>query len=316
MKKTISNILLGSILLCLAACGSKDKEKTAAVKPEQAIAAAKEVISIGKILPEAGIINLSSTITGTVEKLYVKAGDSVKKGDLILQLRAEEQSLAASESQAQVATQVAKNRAAQYDVNMAEVKLKELQKKYETSKALAEKGAETMEVLNNDYSNFLQQQQILAQARQTVKANQQSLKELTQRERLSALNLADRQLKATVGGVMLRLDVKQGQVLQANETFGDLAPAGKLVVECEVDELYAAKVHEGLKVQIYPTSSATAVAEGYISTLGIALENKSILYEKIGEGADRRVRRMTVTITKAERPLLINDKVEVKIQLD
>lgn len=316
MKRNINNLFFATTMLLLSACGSSDKDKPAPLKPEQVIAEAKEVISVGKILPKAGIISLSSTVSGSIEELHVKAGDSVKKGDLILELRAREEQLAASESQAQVAVQAARNAADAYDVRLAEIKLDELQAKYETSKGLAEKGAETQEVLTTDLANYQQQLQKVAQAKQSVRANRQSLNELQQRQQLSALNVKDRQIKAPAAGTLLSMEVRQGQVLQANTMFAELAPAGEVVAECEVDELYASKVKLGQRVLIYPTSNATPVAEGTISFVGASLQDKSILYEKIGEGTDRRVRRMTVTITSAKRPLLINDKVECKIILN
>ena len=302
--------------LVLGACGGSDKNQPAPVKPEQVIAEATAVISMGKILPRDGIISLSATVTGNIEKLHVEAGDSVKKGDLILELRAREEQLAASESQAQVDAQAARNAADAYEVRLAEIRLQELRAKYQTSKALEEKGAETQEVLEADYANYQQQLEKVAQAKQTGKANRQSLKELQQRQQLSALNLRDRQIKAPTSGILLNMDARQGQILQANAVFAELAPAGELVAECEVDELYASKIALGQRVLIFPISTATPVAEGKISFVGAALQDKSILYETIGEGTDRRVRRMTVTITSSKRPLLINDKVECKIILN
>lgn len=307
---------MAGFALSLCACGAKDKQDEVVVKPEQVIAEAKEVISIGKILPKSGIISLSPNFSGTIEEISVKAGDSVKKGDLILQLRAKEEQLAASESRAELATQQAKNAADAYEVRLAEIKLEELFKKYHTSKELADKGAETSEVLQADYTSYLQQQQKVEQARQVVKANRRTLDELVQRQNTANFMINERQIKAPADGIILNMEALQGQTLQANTVFADLAPAGELVAECEVDELYAAKVKIGQRVLIYPTSNSNPVAEGLISFVGASLQDKSILYEKIGEGADRRVRRMTVTITKYERPLLINDKVECKILIN
>lgn len=315
MKRNTSNTLF-ALMMLLSACGAGDKKQAAPLKPEQVVAEAREVISVGKILPRDGIVSMSATISGTIEAIQVKAGDSVKKGDLILQLGAAQEQLAASESQAQVAAQLASNAADAYEVRIAELKLQELSAKYQTSKSLAEKGAETQEVLNTDYSNYEQQLQKVAQVKQTQRANQQSLNELRQRQQLSALNLKDRRIKAPTAGIILNMDAKAGQVLEANKAFAELAPAGELVAECEVDELYASKIKLGQRVLIYPTSNPNPIAEGQISFVGASLQDKSILYEKIGEGTDRRVRRMTVKITKSERPLLINDKVECKIMLN
>jgi HlyD family secretion protein len=315
MKRSTSNTFYALAILMLSACGGEKKEKVI-VKPEQVIAEAKEVISIGKILPKAGIISLSATNTGNIEKVYVKAGDSVKKGALIVQLRANGEQLAASESRAQVASQAARNAADVYEVRLAEIKLQELYKTYLTSKALAAQGAETQEVLNADYTNYQQQEEKLQRAKQTMKANARSLEEVRKRQQISNLNLAERQIESPAAGVILNMDARQGQVLQANSVFAELAPAGDLVAECEVDQLYASKIKLGQRVFIYPTDNANTLAEGTISFVAASLQDKSILYDKIGEGTDRRVLRITVTITKSQQPMLINDKVECKIMLN
>lgn len=315
MKRNTSNILV-AILLLLGACSGSKKEAAAPPKPEQVIAEANEVIGIGKIQPEGGIISLSALVSGNIEAIHMNAGDRVKKGELLLELGASAEELAATESRAQVAAQAARNTADAYEVRLAEIKLHELEAKYQTSKTLAEKGAETQEMLNTDFANYQQQLQKVAQAKQTVRANRQSLNELQQRRQLSALNLKDRRILSPAAGVILNMDAKQGQVLQANTVFAELAPEGDVVAACEVDELYASKIKLGQRVLMYKTSSPEPIAEGQISFVGASLQDKSILYEKVGEGTDRRVRRLTVRITKSAQPLLINDKVECKILLN
>src|SRR5690606_40823902 len=106
-----------------------------------------------------------------------------------------------------------------------------------------------------------------------------------------------------------------GQVLQPSQVFGEFASLGEQVIECEVDELYADRIKQGNSVLIYPIGSNKSVASGNVLTVGTALQNKSILYERVGEGVDRRVRKLTISISKSDKELLLNDKVECKILL-
>ncbi len=315
MKK-ITNNLLGTAITCiLISCSGDKKEKKVPPSPAQTIAQATEVIGIGKILPKSGVIELSSIRPGIVDKLHVKAGDSVRKGNVLLTLQSQEQQLAAAETSSQLATQRAKNQSDIYQLGMEETKLEELYKTYTTSKQLAEKGSETQEVLQTDYSNYRQQQQKVEQAKQQLSINQKTLQELDRKSQISNFNLAEQQIKAPADGVIISLDTRVGQSLAANAGFGELAPAEELVAECEVDELYAHRIKPGQKVLIYATGNSASVGAGVISEVGTSLQAKSIRYEKIGEGEDRRVRRFTVAITNATKELLINDKVECKIQL-
>ena len=44
------------------------------------------VTAVGAVMPENGVITLDFACTGRVEKIYVKDGDMVSKGDVILSL--------------------------------------------------------------------------------------------------------------------------------------------------------------------------------------------------------------------------------------
>jgi multidrug resistance efflux pump len=315
MKKITNNLVWSVITCILISCGGDKKDKKVPLSPAQTIAQATEVIGIGKILPKSGVIELSAVRPGIVDRLLVKAGDSVRKGEVLLALRSQEQQLAAAETASQLATQRARNQSDIYQLRMEETKLEELYHTYLTSKQLVVKGSETQEVLQADYSNYTQQQQKVEQAKQQLTVNRKTLQELDRKAQISNFNLAEQQIKAPVDGVIISLDTRVGQSVGANISFGELAPAEELVAECEVDELYAQRIKTGQQVLMYTTGNNTPVGAGVISQVGRSLQDKSIRYEQIGEGEDRRVRRFTVAITKATKELLINDKVECKIQL-
>src|SRR5690606_28218788 len=109
--------------------------------------------------------------------------------------------------------------------------------------------------------------------------------------------------------------IKEGQAVQPNQVFGQFAALGDKIIECEVDELYADKIKRGNSVLIYPVGSNKSIASGTVIEIGTALRNKSILYENTGEGTDRRVRKLIISISKTDKELFLNDKVECKILL-
>ena len=45
-----------------------------------------QIVGIGKVVPNGGIVNLAAPTSGIVNEIYVNAGDTVKKGNLILTL--------------------------------------------------------------------------------------------------------------------------------------------------------------------------------------------------------------------------------------
>jgi multidrug resistance efflux pump len=233
----------------------------------------------------------------------------------MVQLNAEEEQIATAESYAQLATQQAKNETNRLNLRSAEIKLDELNGINQTSKKLNTDGAETQEVVNADYTALRQQEQEVAKAKQQLRIDNKLEVELNQKIKMAQLSVADRQIRAPRDGIVLTLDLKNGQVLQPNQVFGEFAALGEKIIECEVDELYADKIKDGNSVLIYPIGSNKSIATGVVRSIGVALQNKSILYESAGEGMDRRVRKLIISISEADKELLLNDKVECKILL-
>jgi len=313
MKKIINN-LFWLLALFLIACGGNSKPEEP-INPQTIIDSATEVIGIGKVLPKGGIIELSALSSGIVEQIAITEGDTILNGALMVQLKAEEQQLATAESYAQLATQQAKTETSKLDLKSAGIKLDELHGIYQTSKKLNAAGAETQEVVNADYTAFRQQEQEVAKAEQQLRIDNRLEIELNEKIKMAQLSVTDREIRAPRDGIVLSMDLKQGQVVQPNQVFGEFAALGEKIIECEVDELYADRIKEGNAVSIYPVGSNKSIASGTVVTIGVALQNKSILYESVGEGADRRVRKLIITISKKDKELLINDKVECRISL-
>ncbi len=303
------------LALLLLSCGGNSQQEEIPIDPQTVIDAATEVIGIGKVLPKEGIIALSGLNSGVVEKITINEGDTVLKGALMVQLNAEEEQIASAESYAQLATQQAKIEMNRLNLISAEIKLNELNGIYQTSKKLNAAGAETQEVVNADYTALRQQEQEVAKAEQQLRIDKKLEVELNQKIKMAKLSVTDREIRAPRDGIVLSLDLKNGQVVQPNQVFGEFAALGEKIIECEVDELYADKIKQGDSVLIYPVGSNKSIASGVVLTIGVALQNKSILYESAGEGVDRRVRKLIISISKTDKELLINDKVECKILL-
>lgn len=313
MKKIINKLIPGLVLFLLA-CGG-DNEQKQPIDPQAVIDLATEVIGIGKVLPKEGIIELSGLQSGVVERVAVKEGDTVLNGALMVQLNVKAEQLSVAETYAQLATQRAKIETSRLDLKSAEIRLNELNGIYQVSKNLNAAGAETQEVVNADYTALRQQEQEVAKAKQQLRIDNQLEMELNQKIKLAELSVADREIRAPRDGIVMSLDLREGQIMQPNQVFGEFASLGEQVIECEVDELYADKIKQGNSVLIYPIGSNKSVASGTVSTVSAALQNKSILYERVGEGMDRRVRKLTITILRSDKELLLNDKVECKILL-
>lgn len=310
MKKIISSFLLLSFLI--SGCSDK-KENEKTIQTEQEVVTT--VVGIGKVLPKNGIIPLSVTQSNQVIALYKKMGDSVKVGEVLFKMKSVSQDLAVSSAQVNLQAILQKNKASALDLDIAEIKLNELKKVYLTSKALQKKGAETQQKVFLDSIAYVQQIQIMNQIKQNNIYNLSLVKESEIQLQSTKVSLDDQEFKALEDGVLIRFDVVLGQVLTPNSEFGELANLTDLVIEGEIDELYATDVQLGQKVDVYAVGQNKLLTQGVITFVGSSLQNKSILYETIGEASDRRVRRFTVTIPNENNSLLINQKVECKIKI-
>jgi len=309
MKKIINSTVL--IALFLASCGENKEQATQQIAP----LLVTSVVGIGKVLPLGGITELSVQQSNRVVKLFKQLGDTVRAGEVLFLLEADKQNIQVQQSQVSLQAATEQWKAANYDIDLAQLKLADLRKEWEISKQLFAKKAETAQKVFQDSIAYHQQLAVYQQKIQAQKAQQTALNEQKLTLENSKIAQQDQSYKALQDGILIRFDVTLGSVLAANTTFGELAPLTNYIVEGELDEYYAPLIKEGQSVAIVLVGQTEVVANGILSFVGAGLQNKSILYETIGEGSDRRVRRFTVKITDGQEHLLINQKVECKINL-
>lgn len=310
MKKIISSLLI--LIFFLFSCSEKNQDAKT-IKTEQEVITT--MVGIGKVLPKNGIIPLAVTQNNQVIAIYKKTGDFIKAGEVIFKMKSVSEDLAVASAQANLQATLQKNKASDLDLDIAQTKLNELKKVFFTSKQLQLKGAETKQQVFLDSIAYVQQLQKLNQLKQSKIYNADLVKENEIQLKASKINLDNQEFKALDSGTLLRFDVTLGQVLSPNLVFGELANLSDLVIEGEIDELYATEIQIGQNVDVYAVGQNKLLAQGVVSFVGSSLQNKSILYETIGEGSDRRVRRFTVTISNNKNTLLVNQKVECKIKL-
>src|SRR5690606_27940036 len=102
--------------------------------------------------------------------------------------------------------------------------------------------------------------------------------------------------KAARSGVLLDFAAKVGQMVTAAEELGKIYNLDSLIVQAEVDELFANDVKQGQQVQIFPLGRKDIYLNGKVAYVAPILSNKSILYETANEGEDRRVRQIKISI--------------------
>lgn len=312
------NLMLIAAICLMAACGGNKEREEELQKAKLDSLARPENVSIvsaiAKVEPEAGLIELSSSTGGNILEIRKQEGDTVKKGDVIILLDAEDEQLATEVLRKEIATQQAQAAADQAAARQYEAELREKEWDLSVSERLVQSGAETrqnVEMKRKDREVILAN---LQSARNKARASTGQIQTL--RTQLSQSQVATRSktIKAQQDGIITGMNARVGSSIQAFEAFATLAPEGPLVLDGEIDEMFANRVRLGQGVTLRYIGGKTVIGQGKVIYLSPVLSDKSILYETTAEAQDRRVREFKVEFTSDE-PLLINHKVECTIQV-
>ncbi|MDM1046927.1 efflux RND transporter periplasmic adaptor subunit [Sphingobacterium hotanense] len=316
MKMTTNRIfyilLIFMLFVALFSCGNKKEEKQQSNK--EILEEIKEIKAVGKVVSAKDWTIISSNTSARIKELMIEDGDSVSKGQLLMQLEAGNTDLDVQQAQAQLNSLNKENRTILEDIRKARVYADELKDKYETSKRLYEQDAETKEKRTTDYSNWQQQELTLKGLQQKQQAQQASAYEQQLEIQKAQNTRSDFQIIAASSGVITDLVAKVGQSVQAAMELGKIIDVEQPMVEAEVDELFVNDVKVGQSVLIFPVGRKDQAANGRISYLSPILSEKSILYETANEGQDRRVRKIKIEI-EGNNVLTINSKVDCTIKI-
>ena len=321
MKKILNNTrgittALTTVLaagLLLSSCGG-DKEPESRTQ-EEIMNEVNTIKAIGKVVPEDGWSIVSSSTEGIILRLEVQEGDTVSQGQLLMVLDPGNAELDVLEAQARLRSLEEEGRSTTQDLNKARISAEDLRKIYETSQRLFARNAETREKVDTDYSNWQQQEQVVLGFEQRLKA--QSAAEAEQRISIDKVQsgLSDFQVTAIQDGIITELTAQVGQHVGSSEELARIVEPGHVLVEAEVDELFADQVQTGQRAFLISSGRQDTLAHGQVSYASPVLSNKSILYETSNEGEDRRVRRIKIQVEQSQR-LPINAKVDVHILMN
>lgn len=285
MKRTTTVIILIVIVAAFSAAliylWQKNQEDpityTSETPSEQTIVV--KTVATGSIVPKEEIL-IKPNISGVIEEVFIEAGEYVKQGDLIAQIRV----IPNVSSLTSAKNNIASNQTA---LQTAKINLQTQQSNYDRQKTLFEKGvisANDFEAVNNSY---LQTKQSVEQARINVNSANQNYDIIKTGTTSGLGNIAQTQVRATVSGMVLDVPVKAGnQVIEANNfnegtSIASLADVKQMIFEGKVDESEVGKIKEGLPLEITVGAIENVKFDAildYIAPKGIA-ENGAIQFE-------------------------------------
>ena len=309
MNRQIAILLLSMLLV---ACGNK-QEKSETVTTELM---PSQIVGIGKVVPEGGVVNLAAPASGIVNEIYVNAGDTVKKGDLILTLNSTDEELSVNEANTRIRSQELSVESAQIALAQERIAHKEQRRLLNDATELLEVGATTGENVRLLQNEFNQSDEQLKKAENNLRLQQSQLSELNIQQATRVNDFEKTKFYAPLDGMLLDLVPKIGEALNLHQQYGRISPNKPLVVLVEIDELFADYLILGQTCIIKLPGSSEIAATGEIIRISPDLKKKSLFSDGGTDLEDRRIREIEVSLNEISKTLFIESKVECSVQLN
>lgn len=210
------------------------------------------------------LIDVGAQVGGQIKKLYVKLGDVVKAGDMIAEIDSATQQNNVDTKKAQLGIYEAK-------LNSAKVALEISKTKFKREQELFAKNATSKEEFEN--------------AKNTLAANEASLKEIEAQIVQAKISLNTAQIDlgytkiiAPKGGVVVSVQVEEGQTVNSNQTtptIVNIADLSKVQLKMEIAEGDITKIKVGSRVEYSILSEPNRKFHASISSIDPGLTTLS-----------------------------------------
>ena len=256
------------VLLALAAVGFASRNLIFG-KPVEAYEATRgdlvqTVVASGRIMTPQRV-SIGAVITERVARIPVEEGQSVRRGEVLIELDDTDERAALAQAQASEAQAEAKLRqlrevalpSAEQGLAQAQANSLQARQAYDRTKTLQERGFIGQSQLDDARRNLDVAESQLRAARLQVQTNgpagsdfalaRTALDQAHANLRSAQAKLEQTVLHAPVDGVLIARSVEAGNVVQAGKELMLLAPAGETQVVVEIDERNLAQLALGQK---------------------------------------------------------------------
>jgi len=222
------------------------------------------VVASGRIITPQRV-SVGAVITERVARIPVNEGQSVRRGDVLIQLDDRDERAALEQARASVAQAEAKVRqlrevalpAAEQALVQAQANALQARQAHERALSLREKGFMGQSQLDDAKRNLDVSDSQLRAARLQVQTNapsgsdyalaQTALEQAQANLRAAQVKLEQTVIRAPVDGVLIARSIEAGNVAQAGKELMALAPAGETQIVVQIDERQLSRLVLGQK---------------------------------------------------------------------
>lgn len=237
MKKFIYFIVFGVIAIIFIGTAmflfnkSREKPEIYEIESPVIMTIVKKTVATGKVIPRREI-NVTSQVSGIVEKVFVTAGQTVKKGDLIAKIT--------------LAPNMVLLNSAESQLESARISFKNSKEELDRQKNLFDDKL----ISASEYNRFQLNFRLQREAMQSAENNLLLIREGSTKKS----DLVSNMIRATVDGMVLDIPNKEGAFIVESSTFGtgstvaNLADMTDMIFEGMVDEAEVGKISEGMEL--------------------------------------------------------------------
>ncbi|GMU63907.1 MAG: hypothetical protein AMXMBFR36_01810 [Acidobacteriota bacterium] len=274
----------GVVLVTAAAVQSRVAAPEPAV-PEVVSPAAGRVVAEGRIAAYPGAeVVVSTEVAGAIVRLPVEERQSVRRGQLVVELRSDDLAAAIAEARAKQVEAAAEVRLAETELARAA----DLYARHVDTLTRRDRAERDLDV-----------------ARARVDAAAATLVRL-EAER------AKRKVMAPIDGVVISRVADPGETVEARAPIVTIADLTRLRVEAEVDEFDAARVALGAAVEVTAEGHDGRSWRGVVEEIPDAVSGRRLKPQDPGKPSDTRVLIVKVRLEEPT-PLKLGQRVEVEI---
>ena len=280
-------LIIAIIIIASIASGGPEGEKVFTEK-----AATRTIESVvtapGEIDPKVKV-NISAHIVGKIEKLYFNEGDTVRRGQKLVELEKPLYVAQRDRLNAELASR-------RVEVQRARAALRTAESQYRRAQSLSNQGIQAQELLEQSRLAYDNAQAALAAAAQGVNQAEAGL-------RSAAEDLSRTTIVSPLDGKVVQLNAREGEVVvtgtmnNPGSVIAVIADLSQILVEAEVGETEVVNVKNGQQAKIRVDAIPDHQYTGHVVEIGSSAAVRS------GAGAGIRYFTVKVAIDDADERL-------------
>ncbi len=235
----------------------------------------QRVVASGEVDSQS-LAQVGSEITGVIAVRHVREGDAVKAGDLLLELRDDEQLARLREAEAALQQLIDSSRPqAQATLREAENNLEQAERELQRRETLFERKLLASEPLEQARRAALTARVVRDRARFAASAVVEGGSEdqvLRQRLEAARANLAKTRIHAQVDGIVQTREVEPGDLVQPGRTLLTIARSGSSEILLPLDEKNLAPIELGQAARIIADAYPDRVLPARVSFIAPSVD--------------------------------------------